>query len=372
MMNKKHTKLIFILTYVIISCNSFGQAFSKSTDIGSSWSSSDATHIASSTANPPPVATYVESNISPSASGPNTIIFNNCQPINTTYTLTSPVISSIGRSNIRIGFGVRRSSASIGVVSLAYFNGTDWIDISSDINPGADDQWFTNYFDLPSDANNNSQLRFRFTLTTSRTQSCTAAPNLRIDDFWVGQNFKLPIQLNSFEVNLLNDRPKITWTILSELNNHHFLIEKSKDNIEFKEFTQVKSFGNGTSDKQVEYSFIDKTPGIGKIYYRLKQIDIDGTVTIFPSKAIFIHPDKILVYPTIVEDKVNLFLHKEFSTEIYWCIVSPNGQIILRGSRSIDNTDPVTLSLKKVPPGIYFLKTFADGNQQSFKLIKPK
>lgn len=372
MKNKQHTILIFILTSFIISYNSFGQAFSKSTDLGSSWSSSDATHIASSTANPTPVATYVESNISPSASGPNTIVFNNCQPINSTYTLTSPVISSTGKSNIRIGFGVRRSSASIGVVSLAYFNGIDWIEISSAINPGADDQWFTNYFDLPSDANNNSQLQFRFTLTTSRTQSCTAAPNLRIDDFWVGQNFKLPIQLNSFDVNLLNARPKITWTILSELNNHHFLIEKSKNNIEFKEVTQIASFGNGTSDKQVEYSFIDKTPDIGKIYYRLKQIDFDGTVTNFPSKAIFIHPDKISVYPTIVDDKVNLLLPKEFSTEIYWSIVSLNGQVILRGSRSIDHADPIAMSLKNFPPGIYFLKTFADGNQQSFKLIKPK
>ena len=62
----------------------------------------------------------------------------------------------------------------------------------------------------------------------------------------------------------------------TEINNSHFDIEWSTDAFSFKKIGAVQ--GVGTTDEIQVYNFIHKNPTNGKNYYRLKQIDMDGTV----------------------------------------------------------------------------------------------
>jgi photosystem II stability/assembly factor-like uncharacterized protein len=87
----------------------------------------------------------------------------------------------------------------------------------------------------------------------------------------------VPVELTSFTGSLNNNAVVLNWSTASELNNQGFEIEKSLNNIDFQKIGYVPGFGTTTEIKS--YSFkITEVPSVVQ-YYRLKQIDFDGTFT---------------------------------------------------------------------------------------------
>lgn len=91
----------------------------------------------------------------------------------------------------------------------------------------------------------------------------------------------LPIQLASFTGSTVNgNQIRLDWTTLSEVNNYGFEVQKSVQAA--GDFTTIPgSFiqGHGTTNDPHSYSYIDVAPGANTLYYRLKQIDLDGSFT---------------------------------------------------------------------------------------------
>ena len=87
----------------------------------------------------------------------------------------------------------------------------------------------------------------------------------------------VPVELTSFTANVLNGQVQLDWETATELNNAGFSIQRSKDNNKFIDLAFVK--GKGTTTTQSLYSYTDKSGLSGKYYYRLKQVDFNGSVT---------------------------------------------------------------------------------------------
>jgi hypothetical protein len=85
----------------------------------------------------------------------------------------------------------------------------------------------------------------------------------------------LPVELTSFSANAVNGRIFISWGTATEINNAGFSVERSKDNKKFSEVAFIK--GKGTTTEKSLYSYMDKSALSGKYYYRLKQVDLDGS-----------------------------------------------------------------------------------------------
>lgn len=85
----------------------------------------------------------------------------------------------------------------------------------------------------------------------------------------------LPVSLSKFEGNFEHDIIQLKWETSSELNNDYFKIQKSDDGIEFINMSIIK--GKGTSSMINHYSFDDYNP-FPVSYYRLKQVDFDGSI----------------------------------------------------------------------------------------------
>lgn len=67
----------------------------------------------------------------------------------------------------------------------------------------------------------------------------------------------------------------INWSVASQLNNEKFLIEFSKDGVDFRTIDEIE--GEGTNNEIMEYSYIHTEPSKGANYYRITQVDYDGT-----------------------------------------------------------------------------------------------
>jgi len=91
----------------------------------------------------------------------------------------------------------------------------------------------------------------------------------------------IPVELASFSAQLVDRDVILNWTTASELNNQGFDIELSLDNQTFTKVGFVPGFGTTTEMKS--YSFMISDVAAGVQYYRLKQIDFDGTSTIYNS-----------------------------------------------------------------------------------------
>ena len=85
----------------------------------------------------------------------------------------------------------------------------------------------------------------------------------------------LPVELTSFTAEAFDQKVILRWTTATELNNNGFEVQRKAAENEFATIGFVK--GEGTTTNQKEYSYIDKDLVDGKYFYRLKQIDYNGT-----------------------------------------------------------------------------------------------
>ncbi len=94
--------------------------------------------------------------------------------------------------------------------------------------------------------------------------------------YWNPRVYPLPVELAYFAGNLNGNNIELRWRTETEVNNYGFDIERTKDNADWLTIGFVEGHGNSNSPKQ--YNFIDTDINqSGTYYYRLKQIDNDGT-----------------------------------------------------------------------------------------------
>ncbi|HSW55085.1 MAG TPA: T9SS type A sorting domain-containing protein [Ignavibacteriaceae bacterium] len=86
----------------------------------------------------------------------------------------------------------------------------------------------------------------------------------------------VPVELVSFSAEVFSSEVTLSWITATELNNYGFQIERR--NAESNEWTNIGFVnGNGSSTETQYYSFSDNSVSAGKYFYRLKQIDFNGS-----------------------------------------------------------------------------------------------
>ena len=86
----------------------------------------------------------------------------------------------------------------------------------------------------------------------------------------------LPVELISFKADYFENIVNLSWATASELNNLGFEVERKSKSEKWDKIAFI--FGNGTTTETKHYSYKDdlKDVVVTKVYYRLKQIDLNG------------------------------------------------------------------------------------------------
>lgn len=85
----------------------------------------------------------------------------------------------------------------------------------------------------------------------------------------------MPVTLVSFNARAEDSIVRLEWRTTSETNNAGFYIERSANGFHWEDIGFVD--GNATTSAVKDYTFRDEQPVAGLNYYRLRQIDFDGT-----------------------------------------------------------------------------------------------
>ena len=159
-----------------------------------------------------------------------------------------------------------------------------------------------------------------------------------------GTNAVLPVELSSFSAKSAEEKIKLNWTTKTEINNYGFELERSLSNNKvWGKVGFIKGNGNSNSDK--EYSFVDKNLNGGtKFVYRLKQIDNDGNFTYSDEVEIEVIPTKYELYQNypnpfnpITNFKFQIVNHGLVSLKVY----------------DVLGNEIATIINKEIDPGFY-------------------
>ncbi len=85
----------------------------------------------------------------------------------------------------------------------------------------------------------------------------------------------VPVELSSFAASFSNNQVLLNWSTSSELNNQGFVVERKTENAEWSSIGFVT--GYNTTTETHNYNFVDNEIRANKYFYRLKQVDFDGT-----------------------------------------------------------------------------------------------
>lgn len=181
----------------------------------------------------------------------------------------------------------------------------------------------------------------------------------------------MPVELASFKAQALNGQAKLTWVTAAEVNNDKFMVERSQDGKNFAQIGEVK--GNGNSSKAISYTFTDANPANGTNYYRLRQIDFDGTTAYSNTVALDFQGKfagvaaKSVLYPTVATDVVNLNLAST-NANVYINVIDATGKTVKQLETAADRE--VTLAVQDLKGGAYFV-TVTDGeNRETLRFVK--
>ena len=173
----------------------------------------------------------------------------------------------------------------------------------------------------------------------------------------------LPVSLSAFEVNseFINSttRVNLSWLTASELNNSHFIIERSADGRTYRAIGQVTSLYSAGGGR---YNFTDLAPLTGISYYRLVQVDNDNAPTVLATRSINLGPDRnktaLSLFPNPVSDRLVYILENDQQGRMFTRIVNSAGAVI---STSYFNKDTRlyqgVIQTAALQPGYYLLET---------------
>jgi photosystem II stability/assembly factor-like uncharacterized protein len=85
----------------------------------------------------------------------------------------------------------------------------------------------------------------------------------------------IPVELLSFRAFVTNGSIELKWTTAIETNNRGFEVERKEETTDW--VTRGFISGSGNTTEQNEYSFIDENISVDRYFYRLKQVDYDGS-----------------------------------------------------------------------------------------------
>lgn len=209
-------------------------------------------------------------------------------------------------------------------VKVSDDNGTTWVAIpgtttvqepgtldGSTINgnpslTGIKEEWTRELFDLNAWLTTpNLRLRFEFTSGPSNSFDFGQDDGFHIDNLEVIKSttplIPLPVHFISFTGRLMaNNSVRLEWRAATDDLHDYFEVEKSSDGVSFT------AIGRGPDT--APFYKIDASPAVGDNYYRIKQVDKDGTVTYSNIINVYYDPAafSVSVYPNPVTDLVNI------------------------------------------------------------------
>lgn len=170
----------------------------------------------------------------------------------------------------------------------------------------------------------------------------------------------LPVALLHFRAESKPEGVHLAWATATELNNARFEVQRSLNG---RAFTTVAILpGQGTSATAHAYTWLDAAAPSGTLYYRLRQVDTDGSSQL--SGVVVVQgAATTTLFPNPVQDQLTL----RAAAGLRYRVLSPLGQVLLSGQTAAGST---CLDVRQLKPGVYYLQLEGTGKADGTTFYK--
>jgi trimeric autotransporter adhesin len=185
----------------------------------------------------------------------------------------------------------------------------------------------------------------------------------------------LPVELLEFKGSLVNNDGHLQWKTENEINTSVFIVERS---IDAGTYNQIGTILASNTSGIHNYTLTDpniSSLGVMVVYYRLKQLDIDGKFKYSGIVTLFIENKNITtirLYQNPVRNHINLAITANQAERLQWRFTDNIGRTIKAGNYSISQgINFISEDIGFVSSGIYYLQLInGSGVKETLKVIK--
>jgi hypothetical protein len=159
----------------------------------------------------------------------------------------------------------------------------------------------------------------------------------------------------------------IKWATSKEVNNSYFIIESSSDGVTFTEVGRVN--GQINSNTTSSYDYIDKSPSVGNMYYRIKQVDMNGDYSYSTLMSVSASANMLplLIYPNPTSSGNTITIRLPYiSADWTMKMYNVKGQIVYSGSSQGNQTEIISNMFAQ---GVYAVEATDGQHMYHAKLI---
>ncbi len=227
---------------------------------------------------------------------------------------------------------------------------------ASGLPPGLSASYSSNRITISGTPTSGGTYNYSWTPTTSSSCGATSISGTIL------VHETLPVEFVSFDAELIDDYVELIWQTASEINNEKFILEKSFDGENWFAIAEVQGAGN--SNSILNYSFTDNSLIKELQYYRLTQVDFDGTQDKSKIVQVLKASDRTVdlqVYPNPMNDEVTVSFSSSKLGKCFFSIYSEIGQELYRSQLfSKEGENSFIFDTAHYAEGIYFFKIEID------------
>ena len=184
-------------------------------------------------------------------------------------------------------------------------------------------------------------------------------------------SISLPVELTDFQLTAAPGKVVLRWETAQEVNNEHFSVERSADGTQFEGILELAGAGN--SSRPQAYSASDPSPLSGLNYYRLKQVDFDGSFTYSQvlSTSFALEGYGASLFPNPANDQTRLRLLSPESWQGQVVVSDLNGRVWLR--QPVDapaGSTEIALNLSPLSSGMYVVQVQHPQRGEAFPSLR--
>ena len=187
----------------------------------------------------------------------------------------------------------------------------------------------------------------------------------------------LPVELTRFTAEAQGEDAQLRWATASEKNNDHFDVEASANGREFQRIGVVASQGNSTQTR--EYALLDKNIAryaTELVYYRLRQVDTDGTATFSPVRTVKVSSPvdfAVQLYPNPAHggEATALLVRTAEAGPVTWQLTDALGRTLSGQVVTLDKgASTLPLPAAALATGVYLVRVQQGRHHQVLKLVR--
>lgn len=167
----------------------------------------------------------------------------------------------------------------------------------------------------------------------------------------------LPLTMENFDLKEEAGKARLNWSVVNAVNHAYFDVDRSLDGRNFEHiFTDNRNISSGASQT---FEFTDKDVPVNTVvYYRIKQVDNDGSFHYSETKSIKVNVkgSQVSIYPIPVIDKLTIEYVSDKAGNITINMIDAMGRKMISEKRTVSaGKNILKLDVQKLGKGNYTL-----------------